>query len=152
VVTVDFRLAVLFKLRLFPCSACVGTVEPRSLVEPLRKLIARVRGHYMMGAAVDVDMSERLLEVEVPKDNEGGKMRCYVPCKCGVSQPSVMERWLKEADFGVDDRLIIAVGSTSNTHGVPGLEHSFQLKVGSRRWSDESIMMNSLASLITDYS
>lgn len=87
-------------------SACVGTVEPRSLVEPLRKLIARVRGHYMMGAAVDLDMSERLLEVEVPSDNHGGTMRCYVPY----------------------DTLVIAVGSTSNTHGVPGLENSFQLK------------------------
>lgn len=26
------------------------------------------------------------------------------------------------------DKLIIAVGSTSSTHGVPGLEHCFQLK------------------------
>lgn len=87
-------------------SACVGTVEPRTLVEPLRKIIARVRGHYMTGWAVDVDMSERLLEVEVFKDNDGGKMRCYVPY----------------------DKLIIAVGSSTNTHGVPGLEHCFQLK------------------------
>lgn len=27
-----------------------------------------------------------------------------------------------------DDKLVIAVGSTSNDHGVPGLEHCFQLK------------------------
>lgn len=27
-----------------------------------------------------------------------------------------------------DDKLIIAVGSTSNDHGVKGLEHCFQLK------------------------
>ena len=33
----------------------------------------------------------------------------------------------------VDDKLIIAVGSSTNTHGVPGLEHCFQLKV--RRYS-----------------
>jgi NADH dehydrogenase FAD-containing subunit len=26
------------------------------------------------------------------------------------------------------DKLVIAVGSTSSTHGVPGLEHCFQLK------------------------
>jgi hypothetical protein len=37
----------------------------------------------MMGAAVDLDMSERLLEVEVPSDNHGGTMRCYVPCELG---------------------------------------------------------------------
>lgn len=62
-------------------SACVGTVEVRSLVEPLRKLIARVRGHYLMGAAVDIDMGERYVEVEVPSDQGEGTMRCYVPCK-----------------------------------------------------------------------
>ncbi|WVQ79734.1 hypothetical protein IAT38_001834 [Cryptococcus sp. DSM 104549] len=88
-------------------SACVGTVEPRSLVEPLRKLVARVRGHYLMGAAVDLDMAERLLEVEVPKEGGvEGTTRCYVPY----------------------DKLVIAVGSTTNTHGVKGLEHCYQLK------------------------
>ena len=35
----------------------------------------------MTGWAVDVEMSERLLEVEVFKDATGGKQRCYVPCK-----------------------------------------------------------------------
>ena len=30
--------------------------------------------------------------------------------------------------FDSYDKLVIAVGSTSSTHGVPGLEHSFQLK------------------------
>ncbi|OCF39117.1 NADH dehydrogenase [Kwoniella heveanensis CBS 569] len=88
-------------------SACVGTVEPRSLVEPIRKLIARVRGHYLMGAAMDLDMAERLVEVEVPKQGEeGATTRCYVPY----------------------DKLIIAVGSTTNNHGVKGLEHCYQLK------------------------
>lgn len=87
-------------------SACVGTVEPRTLVEPLRKILARVRGHYISGSAVDVDFSERLLEVEVGKDEHGDKQRCYVPY----------------------DKLVIAVGATTNTHGVPGLEHCFQLK------------------------
>ncbi|RSH82305.1 hypothetical protein EHS25_006015 [Saitozyma podzolica] len=87
-------------------SACVGTVEVRSLVEPLRKLIARVRGHFLMGSAMDLDMAERLVEVEVPSDQGEGTMRCYVPY----------------------DKLIIAVGSTSNSHGVKGLEHCFQLK------------------------
>ncbi|KAI9637628.1 putative 64 kDa mitochondrial NADH dehydrogenase [Dioszegia hungarica] len=87
-------------------SACVGTVESRSLVEPLRKIVARVRGHFLLGSAVDIDMGERLLEVEVPHDQGEGTTRCYVPY----------------------DKLVIAVGSTSNDHGVPGLEHCFQLK------------------------
>lgn len=66
-------------------SACVGTVEARSLVEPLRKLVARVRGHYLMGSAVDLDMAGRMLEVEVPSDQGEGTKRCYIPCESGVS-------------------------------------------------------------------
>ncbi|KAF8077742.1 hypothetical protein FPV67DRAFT_1662541 [Lyophyllum atratum] len=82
-------------------SAAVGTVQLRSLIEPIRKIIARLRGHYLQGKAVNLVMSERLLEVE----GVGGS-HFYIPY----------------------DRLVIAVGSTSSTHGVPGLEHCFQLK------------------------
>lgn len=87
-------------------SACVGTVEPRSLVEPLRRLVARVHGHFLHGKAVDIDMTDRLLEVEVPTEEGSGTMRAYVPY----------------------DKLVIAVGSRSNDHGVKGLENCFQLK------------------------
>ncbi|PCH37785.1 mitochondrial NADH dehydrogenase [Wolfiporia cocos MD-104 SS10] len=86
-------------------SAAVGTVQVRSLVEPLRKIIARLRGHLLQARAVDLVMSERLLEVETTRD-DGTKERIYVPY----------------------DKLVIAVGSTSSTHGVPGLEHCLQLK------------------------
>lgn len=67
-------------------SACVGTVESRSLVEPIRKIIARVRGHYLMGSAMDLDMAERLVEVEVPSDQGEGTKRCYVPCKRDIGR------------------------------------------------------------------
>ncbi|KAG8833379.1 hypothetical protein FRC17_010775 [Serendipita sp. 399] len=86
-------------------SAAVGTVQVRSLVEPLRKIIARVRGHFLNGYAVDLVMGEQLLEVETV-ESDGTKKRLYVPY----------------------DKLVIAVGSVSSTHGVPGLEHCFQLK------------------------
>lgn len=63
----------------------------------------------MSAQAVDIVMGERLLEVE-ETCGEGvackERRRVYVPY----------------------DKLIIAVGSTSSTHGVPGLEHCFQLK------------------------
>ncbi|KAH9928525.1 nucleotide-binding domain-containing protein [Epithele typhae] len=87
-------------------SAAVGTVSVRSLIEPLRKIAARLRGHLINARAVDLVMSERLLEVEtiVPGQEKGEHM--YIPY----------------------DKLVIAVGSTSSTHGVPGLEHCFQLK------------------------
>ncbi|OCH88794.1 nucleotide-binding domain-containing protein [Obba rivulosa] len=85
-------------------SAAVGTVQIRSLVEPLRKIVARLRGHFLNAKAVDLVMSERLLEVETEGVN--GPQRLYLPY----------------------DKLVIAVGSTSATHGVNGLEHCFQLK------------------------
>ncbi len=50
-------------------------------------------------------MSERLLEVETVT-TEGEKVNIYVPY----------------------DKIIIAVGSTAATHGVPGLENCYQLK------------------------
>ncbi|GAA5971253.1 hypothetical protein JCM11641_008283 [Rhodosporidiobolus odoratus] len=83
-------------------SATVGTTEVRSLVEPLRKIIARVSGHFLYGRAVDVDFSEQLLEVNCPGTNEN----FYLPY----------------------DKLVIACGSVNSTHGVPGLENCFQLK------------------------
>ncbi|KAG8722479.1 hypothetical protein FRC08_001534 [Ceratobasidium sp. 394] len=86
-------------------SAAVGTVQVRSLIEPLRKLIARLHGHFVCGTAIDVVLSERLLEVETPGEN-GFKNRMYIPY----------------------DKLVIAVGSISAQHGVPGLENCFQLK------------------------
>ncbi|KAF7363718.1 hypothetical protein MSAN_01029600 [Mycena sanguinolenta] len=86
-------------------SAAVGTVQVRSLIEPIRKIIARLRGHFVQGKAVDLVMGERLLEVETVSA-DGKVANLYIPY----------------------DKLVIAVGSTSSTHGVPGLEHSFQLK------------------------
>ncbi|KAJ4487664.1 hypothetical protein J3R30DRAFT_3430235 [Lentinula aciculospora] len=83
-------------------SAAVGTVQVRSLIEPLRKIVARPRGHFVNGKAIDVDFGQRLIEVECVGNGE----KVYIPY----------------------DKLVIAVGSTSSTHGVPGLEHCFQLK------------------------
>ncbi|KAG9050650.1 hypothetical protein FS837_003750 [Tulasnella sp. UAMH 9824] len=87
-------------------SAAVGTVGARSLIESVRKLLLPLRGSFVFGKALDVVMNERLLEVEVPATPEGDKKRIYVPY----------------------DKLIIAVGSVSATHGVTGLENCFQLK------------------------
>ncbi|KAI9623348.1 hypothetical protein H4Q26_014513 [Puccinia striiformis f. sp. tritici PST-130] len=84
-------------------SATVGTVETRSLIEPLRKLVARVKGHYLQAYALDVDFGERLVEV---KGREPDDEPFYVPY----------------------DKLVVSVGSVSNAHGVPGLKYSSQLK------------------------
>ncbi|KAF8350507.1 hypothetical protein F5887DRAFT_913519 [Amanita rubescens] len=86
-------------------SAAVGTVQVRSLVEPIRKIIARLHGHFVEGKAIDLVMSERLLEVQTVR-SDGQNSNYYIPY----------------------DKLVVAVGSSSATHGVPGLENCFQLK------------------------
>lgn len=114
-------------------SAAVGTVEPRSLIEPLRKLLARVHGHYIQGFATDVVMGEdkpayqggqqRLLEVNVISgdDWDGEKL-------CGGEPTAERKETRGKSVYVPYDRLIVAVGSVTSTHGVPGLENCFHLK------------------------
>jgi len=83
-------------------SATVGTLEMRSLIEPIRKIAARVNAHFLQVAAEDIDFDSKLLEVT---DRATGT-NFYVPY----------------------DKLVIAVGATSMTHGVQGLENTHQLK------------------------
>ena len=81
----------------------MGTVEPRSLCEPLRKVLSRVKGHFLQARAVDLDLGLKLVEIQ---GLEEGSENFYLPY----------------------DKLVIACGSTNATHGVPGLEHCNQLK------------------------
>ncbi len=62
-------------------AAAVGTVSVRSLVESLRKIIARLHGQLIHGRAVDIVMSERLLEVETMSAT-GEHRNIYLPCGC----------------------------------------------------------------------
>ncbi|GMG15768.1 unnamed protein product [Aspergillus oryzae var. brunneus] len=86
-------------------SATVGTLGLRSLVEPVRRIVQRVNGHFLKGEAVDVEFSEKLVEVS-GVDANGQKQNFYVPY----------------------DKLVIGVGCTTNPHGVKGLENCHFLK------------------------
>ena len=59
-------------------SATVGTLEFRSLVEPVRRIVARVNGHFIKGIAEDVDFSEKLVEVSA-YGPDGHKRSFYLP-------------------------------------------------------------------------
>ncbi|KJA27081.1 hypothetical protein HYPSUDRAFT_63340 [Hypholoma sublateritium FD-334 SS-4] len=109
-------------------SAAVGTVSVRSLIEPIRKILARLRGHFVQGKAVDLVMSERLVEIQTTL-SDGSHSNIYLPY----------------------DKLVIAVGSSSSTHGVSGLENCFQLKtIGDAQSIRRRIMDNfEMASLPT---
>ncbi len=59
-------------------SATVGTLELRSLVEPIRRIVSRAKGHFLMAEAVDVELSEKLLEV-TQTNAQGEDRRFYLP-------------------------------------------------------------------------
>ncbi|CAO3569812.1 unnamed protein product [Mortierella alpina] len=100
-------------------SATVGTLELRSLIEPIRRLLSRLGGYYLEGRAEDIDFENQLVEVTGIHDSEGRKF--YVPY----------------------DKLVIAVGSESMTHGVEGLEHcSFLKSIGDARDIRRKVMEN----------
>lgn len=83
-------------------SATVGTVDLRSLVEPVRKLLKPSGSQFIEGEATDIDFNRKMISVT---GNDGKEF--FVPY----------------------DKLVIAVGSQSNTFaGVPGLEHCHYLK------------------------
>lgn len=86
-------------------SATVGTLELRSLAEPIRRIVARVSGHFIRANAEEIDFSAKLVEVS-QKDASGKEVRFYLPY----------------------DKLVIGVGSTTNPHGVAGLENCHFLK------------------------
>ncbi|KAF9924921.1 hypothetical protein BGZ65_008059, partial [Modicella reniformis] len=105
----------------------VGTLEPRSLIEPIRRLLSRIGGYYLEARAEDVDFENQLVEVSGAYNSEG--RRFYVPY----------------------DKLIIAVGSESMTHGVQGLEHcNFLKSIADARDIRKKVMENfEIASLPT---
>ncbi|KAF2493842.1 hypothetical protein BU16DRAFT_511944 [Lophium mytilinum] len=86
-------------------SATVGTLELRSLVEPIRRIVRKVHGHFLKAMAEDVDMAAKLVEVSAIGP-DGTKQHFYLPY----------------------DKLIIGVGSVTNPHGVKGLEYCHFLK------------------------
>lgn len=59
-------------------SATVGTLEFRSLVEPVRRIVQRIRGHFLQAEAQSVDFSEKLVEVS-QVDSKGNKVHFYLP-------------------------------------------------------------------------
>lgn len=86
------------------CSTTVGTLEFRSIIEPIRKVHFRRSGDYHFSSGVNIDLEKKLLK-----------------CKSEIDESNRYE--IKY------DKLVIGVGAVSRTFGIPGvLEHSFFLK------------------------
>lgn len=86
------------------CSTTVGTLEFRSVIEPVRNTIFRQPDHFHLSFATSLDKEKK-------------KIYCQ----------SVLKSDLK---YSIDyDKLVIGVGALSNTFNVPGVqEHAFFLK------------------------
>lgn len=59
-------------------SAASGTLALKSLVEPVRVILDRIKGHYIQAKAVDIDMDEKLIEM-VQTGADGKERNFYVP-------------------------------------------------------------------------
>jgi NADH dehydrogenase len=78
-------------------SATVGTLGLRSLVEPVRRIIDRVNGHFLKASATDVEFSHKLVEVS-QVDQDGNTKNFYLPY----------------------DKLVIGVGTCDNPEETQG--------------------------------
>ncbi|XP_076800295.1 putative NADH dehydrogenase [Clavelina lepadiformis] len=86
------------------CSTTVGTLEFRSIIEPVRSMYFRHARDFHMSSAVKVD-----------------DIRKVLTCKSEVTPDHIYDIPY--------DKLVIAVGALSNTFGIPGVKnHAFFLK------------------------
>lgn len=109
----------------------VGTLELRSLIEPVRRLLSKFGGYYLEARAEDVDFEHQLVEVSGIHDSEGrrfyGKKHAFKACSLFYFRRDSLLTDGQPLTVPYD-KLIIAVGSESMTHGVSGLEHCSYLK------------------------
>ncbi|QLL33915.1 hypothetical protein HG536_0F02400 [Torulaspora globosa] len=87
-------------------SAATGTLEVKSLMASIRKIVGAVSGHYLEARADKIEFEHKLVKVSQVLPHSGEVRSFYVPY----------------------DKLVVAVGSTSNTHGVEGLQYCDRLK------------------------
>ena len=93
-------------------STTVGTLEFRSIIEPVRNAGFRDEKHFHLAEATGVDVH-----------------RNVVKCRNALDANNIREYEVKY------DQLIIACGAVPNTFGTPGVyEHAFFLKVNTEAW------------------
>ncbi|KAK3576591.1 hypothetical protein CHS0354_011268 [Potamilus streckersoni] len=86
------------------CSTTVGTLEFRSIIEPIRNLGFRQTDHFHLSWAESLDFSRQILHCQ------------------SVLKPDLKYELLY-------DKIVIGVGALNNTFGVPGVsEYAFFLK------------------------
>lgn len=101
------------------CSTTVGTLEFRSIIEPVRNIGFRQTDHFHLSRATGIDFKNKIVHVESD-------------LKPGVTY---------DLEY---HKLVIGVGSLSNTFNTPGVnEHAFFLKeIGDARKIRNKILSN----------
>lgn len=97
-------------------SAAVGTLSLDTLVEPMRHICRKKNVRLLQAAGHDVSFDDKLLEVRSEADH------FYVPY----------------------DKLVIATGAATNTHGVKGLENAYFFKTAADCEKLRSAICNTL--------
>ena len=119
-------------------SAATFTLDVKSLKVPLRKLLKRLKGHFVEGWAEKVEIQDNLVKVTPSRyslSEVGTRSKHFWTSTSESLNLNEKEDYeqkaqiLQERAFYVPyDKLIVAVGASLNTHGVEGLEYCSRLK------------------------
>lgn len=136
-------------------SAAVGTVEPRSLVEGMRRILQRLNGHYFQGEAVDLVLPSSSSLSSSASSASSDPSPLFYDSRAGRNKHLLEVAAVAEGNnhnshpfqthvYVPYDKLVIACGSVSNSHGIPGLEHCYHLKTIADVQSIRSRIVNNL--------
>ena len=101
----SLSFSLFLSLSLSLCSCLSGTLEFRSIIEPIRNAGFRDEHDFHLSRAISLDMANQLVECESELDSSIKYKLSY-------------------------DYLVIGVGAMPGTFGIPGVEeHTFFLKV-----------------------
>lgn len=120
------------------CSAATFTLDVKSLKVPLRKLLKRLKGHFVEGWAEKVEIQDNLVKVTPSRyslSEVGTRSKHFWTSASEGLELNEKDDYeqraqiLQQRAFYVPyDKLIVAVGASLNTHGVEGLEYCSRLK------------------------
>ena len=107
-----------------------GTVGPGSITESLRSILTQRGGRFVQGAALSIVPNEQLRSsTRAVSEEPSGLLEVEVISPEWDGNMDVEHRTNENSVIYVPyDKLIIAVGSVSNSSGVQGLEHCHRLK------------------------
>ncbi|WFC99861.1 hypothetical protein MYAM1_002607 [Malassezia yamatoensis] len=111
-------------------AVAVGTVGVRSVIESMRKLLSRVGGYFVQGAANAVYLADQLDSKTLELTGNANGLLAVEVLSAEWDGDMEVERDPNSGNmiYLPYDKLIVAPGSITNNRGVKGLEHCTRLK------------------------